>query len=230
MKKRLFAPPSFEEILCLLQAWRLWLVGALIGGILGAAGYALFPPDYRARATVLVDFNIEETWPQEADREVFYFLEREVRKLEEVAWSDSVMNVVEAESGGIPVSTLRGGKLILSQPEDGGWHFYAEDENPEMAANLAAAWAKAFVEEAQKGVSASLALQNLPETASQEEILALEEKSLGVSPYLQISPTQIKEIPVARKTPIGTYIFFGAVAALVFISFTFLFFVPCYEE
>ena len=52
------------------------------------------PPPYHAQATVLVDFNLEQAWPKETDRQQFYYLERETRKLEEVAWSDLVMGLI----------------------------------------------------------------------------------------------------------------------------------------
>ncbi|MFN8385258.1 MAG: hypothetical protein U0V48_00360 [Anaerolineales bacterium] len=38
-----------------------------------------------ARATVIVDFNLEEVPLQDTDRQYFYYLERETRKLEEIA-------------------------------------------------------------------------------------------------------------------------------------------------
>ncbi len=66
-----------------------------------ASLYLLMPPPYRARATVNVDFNLEQAWPQETDRQQFYYLERETRKLEEIAWSDAVMqSVVGLDVGG----------------------------------------------------------------------------------------------------------------------------------
>ncbi len=58
------------------------MCAALIGGLLGAAIYFLAPPLYRARASVQVDFNIEEAYKPTQDKQAFYYLEREVRKLE----------------------------------------------------------------------------------------------------------------------------------------------------
>ena len=60
----------------------------------------------RARATVNVDFNLEEAWPEEIDRQQFYYLERETRKLEEIAWSDDVLQVV-TDANGLDVAVLR---------------------------------------------------------------------------------------------------------------------------
>ena len=77
--------PSLEDLIRLLKAWRFWVSGAILGASLGAAIYYIVPPQYRARATVNVDFNLEQAWPQETDRQQFYYLERESRKLEEIA-------------------------------------------------------------------------------------------------------------------------------------------------
>jgi hypothetical protein len=88
--------------------------------------YFVFPPDFRARATVVVDFNMEQAWPVDSDRELFYYLERESRKLEEIAWSDDVMGRLSSQFA-IPVENLREDKLHLSQPAEAGWHFYADD-------------------------------------------------------------------------------------------------------
>src|SRR5512139_4078189 len=139
----LFSPPSPDDLIRLLKAWKFWVLGAMVGALIGAAVYYLFPPDYRARATVNVDFNLEQAWPQETDRQQFYYLERETRKLEDVAWSDEIMDQVSS-SGQVAVQELRGGILQLSQPAEAGWHFYADDPNAERAQDLAAKWATAF--------------------------------------------------------------------------------------
>src|SRR5687768_12331858 len=114
----LFSPPSMDDLIRLLKAWRFWSVGALIGGLLGAGMYYLVPPPYRAHAIVLVDFNLEQAWPEETDRQQFYYLERETRKLVDIAWSDMVMGMVIEAVGDVTTDELRNGTLSLSQPAE----------------------------------------------------------------------------------------------------------------
>ena len=156
MKNFLLTPPSLDDLIRLLRAWRFWALGALIGGLLGAGVYAVFPPAYRAQAIVTVDFNLEQSWPQNSDAQLFYYLDREARKLVEVAWADSTLNIVAAKTG-ITVPALRD-KLELSQPQDGGWHFYASDPQQTVAKQLAAAWAEAFYQQVQQGIQTEVAL------------------------------------------------------------------------
>src|SRR5512147_231680 len=116
-----FSPPSLDDLIRLLKAWRFWSVGALIGGLIGAAVFYIVPPPYRAHAVVLVDFNLEQAWPQETDRQQFYYLERETRKLEEIAYSDAVLDGILRLTPEVTLENLHGGKLLLSQPAEGGW-------------------------------------------------------------------------------------------------------------
>ena len=98
--KLLFASPSFDDLIRLFKAWRFWSLGALIGGLIGVAVFYIAPPPYRAHAVVLVDFNLEQAWPEETDRQQFYYLERESRKLEELAYSDAVLDgIVQMHAG-----------------------------------------------------------------------------------------------------------------------------------
>lgn len=197
----IFSSPSTDDLIRLLKAWKFWVLGAVIGAVIGAAVYYLVPATYRARATVNVDFNLEQAWPAETDRQQFYYLERETRKLEDIAWSDDVMQIV---SSGllVPVEELRGGKLQLSQPAEAGWHFYAEDKKPERARELAAAWAQIFEEKVQEKVA----------------------DSDGLNSFIQVNATQTENLPVERNASLSTYLLMGAVGFLFLSALYFLFF------
>jgi capsular polysaccharide biosynthesis protein len=225
------AKSSTDLLAELTGAWRLWLLGALAGALLAWAAFALFPPDFQARATVVVDNNLEEAWVYFPDRQLFQFLTRETERLEELAWSDAVMQSVSAQLGGA-VTNLRSGVLSLSQPADGGWHFYANHPDPQLAQQLASSWATAFVEAAQQAVEASPDLQaarqaleaELLQTQPNEERLTellaqisrVAEQTRGVSPYTELSIAQSANLPTERQVSLATYLLVGsAVGALL---------------
>jgi len=232
VKKRLFDPSTIDDLINLLQAWRFWLLSGLVGALLGGLAYAIFPPDFRARATVVVDFNMEESWPVDSDRELFYYLEREARKLEEVAWSDKTLRLVADEVGNVTVSELRDGILELSEPADGGWHFYATASSPEHAEQLASIWAGTFIVEVQGGIKTALALdasrKALEVNPTEAEILAyvteLESQSLGITPELQVFPAQLSDLNPQRRVSLANYIFAGAVSLMALSALVILFF------
>ncbi|HEY5730669.1 MAG TPA: hypothetical protein VIS72_11495 [Anaerolineales bacterium] len=232
MKKRLFASSSVDDLILLLQAWRFWLLSGLIGALIGGLIYFIFPPDFRARATVVVDFNMEQAWPVDSDRELFYYLEREARKLEEVATSDKTLGLVAEEIGGVTVSELRNGILELSEPADGGWHFYANASSPERAEQLASVWAETFITEVQGGIQTAIALDaarkaleaNPTETKILAYVVELESSSLGITPELQISPAQISNLNPQRRVSLANYIFVGAIALMALSTLGVLFF------
>lgn len=186
----LLAAPSLDDLVCLLRAWRIWVLGSLLGALIGAAAYYVFPPQYRARATVNVDFNLEQAWPQDTDRQHFYYLEREARKLEEIAWHDDILSRLASQFS-IPAGDLREGKLQLSQPAEAGWHFYADDRDPQVAASLAAAWAEAFVERVQLEIGAG-----------------------RVNEYVTLEVTQSDNLPRDRRTPLSGYLLAGSTGFL----------------
>lgn len=198
-----FSPPSLDDLIRLLKAWRFWTVGGMLGALIGAVLFYLVPSPYQARATVLVDFNLEEAWPQETDRQQFFYLERETRKLEEIALSDEVMNQLSS-SFSVSVDELRSGTLRLSQPAEGGWHFYAEDKNSDRAQQLAAAWAQAFAESVTENVA----------------------NSAGLNSFIQVEVTQGENLPVERSNSLSEYLLVGAIGFLLLSSFFVLFFSP----
>lgn len=191
----LLSSPSLDDLIRLLKAWRFWVLGALIGSALGATIYYIAPPPYRAQATVNVDFNFEEAFPANTDRQDFYYLEREARKMVELAWSDGVLAQLHE-----PIDELRGGKLNLSQPAESGWHFYADDHDPQKAEALASAWANVFVERTQAEIEAG----NLNE-------------------FIKLEVTQSADLPTERSISISTYLLVGASGFLVLAVLVVLF-------
>lgn len=189
--KYIFSSPSLDDLIRLLKAWRFWLLAAAIGALIGTAIYFVAPPPYRARATVNVDFNLEQAWPQETDRQQFYYLERETRKLEDIAWSDTVMQAVADADGKVTVRELRDGKLQLSQPAEAGWHFFADDADAKKAETLASAWAQSFAEVAQANISTQG----------------------GLNAAIKVEVTQAANLPRQRSVPLSAYLLVGAVAA-----------------
>ena len=120
MKKLILKPPSYDDLLRILSAWRVWIGGAVLGAAVASALYLIVPPAYRAQATVLVDQHVEQVIPQEqTDLRKFNYLQRETDKLLVIAWNDQTLSRVTAQTG-LPVSKLRDGRLILNQPGDGG--------------------------------------------------------------------------------------------------------------
>src|SRR5512140_218988 len=111
LKKSLLQPPTVEDGLRLLAAWRVWMGGAILGAVIASLIYLLFPPSYRAQATVLVDQNVEQAVPEEeSDLRRYTYLQRETDKLKDIAWADQTLSRVSAQTG-LPVAILRGARL-----------------------------------------------------------------------------------------------------------------------
>ncbi len=199
MKKLLLRPPSNDDLLHLLAAWRIWIGGAVLGAALAGIVFLISPPPYRAQATVLVDQNVEQVIPQEqTDLSKNTYLQRETDKLVEVAWSDQTLSRVSAQTG-LPIAELRDGRLHLSQPSDGGWHFLADAPDPGAASALASAWAGAFVGEIQS-------------------------KPAGISPLLEVNFTRQQNLPISRSVSLGIYIFSGALLGIALLALALVFF------
>jgi capsular polysaccharide biosynthesis protein len=178
-------------------------LGALVGALIGAVAFYIAPPPYRARATVNIDFHLEQAWPQNTDREQFYYLERETRKLEEIAVSDAVLNSVATRISGVTVQQLRDQKLQLSQPGNGGWHFFADDYDPQRAGALASVWAQVFAQNIQMQVATP---------------------SSGLEQYITATPTQVQDLTAHRSISLSYYLLVGAIVFLALFVLVILFF------
>jgi len=199
MKKFILRPPEYDDLLHLLAAWRVWICGAVLGAAIASLVYLLAPPPYRAQATVLVDQNVEQVIPlEQTDLRKYTYLQRETDKLVEIAWSDQTLARVAAQSG-LPIARLRDGRLHLSQPGDGGWHFLADAPDAGTASALASAWAGAFVE-------------------------ILQSKPAGISALLEVNFTQQQDLPVGRAVSLGIYVFSGALLGIASLALILLFF------
>ncbi len=237
----LTAPEGPDPLGNIFAAWRLWLAGALLGALLGWGAYAAFPPPLRAQANVVVDHNIEEAWVYFPERRLFHFLERETRKLVAVAWSDAVLQRVAAAVPDTDVTELRSGTLLLSQPQDGEWRFWAEDRDGERAAALAAAWAEAFVleararvgwdprvEELRAGVNAAYIAGEALDAETLErlgaELGAALEAAQGLSPYLNLEVTRAEALNPQPTARLGGYLLAGSLAGALLLAAAALFF------
>ncbi len=196
------AAPSPDDLIRLLKAWRFWLIGAIAGALIGTAVYLIAPPAYRVRATVNVDFHLEQAWPQNSDREQFYYLERQTRKLQEIALSDAVLAKVAAQVQGVDIQGLREGKLQLSQPGNGGWHFFADDRDPQRATQLASTWAEAFAQAVRTQVA---------------------EPSSALEHFITAEPTQTDGLAAQRTVSMAVYMLAGAAILLALSGLGILF-------
>lgn len=246
LSDRLLFQDSHDTLTRVLQSWRLWLVGALLGALVAAGVYALVPPDYRATAVVVVDQNLEEAWPVEPGQQ-FYFLGRETRKLEILAWSDETLQMVAEQVGDVTVEELRAGILTLSQPADGGWRFVAESESPERAEQIAAAWAEVFSQQVLDGIELSAELEQMRrevitrllenpgmttnDTKKMVELLFPEiAHAKGVSPFVTLSLAQTDNLTAERTVPASVSILVGSVIGACGLALFTLIFVKGSEE
>jgi hypothetical protein len=176
-----------------------------LGALLGAAAFAVAPPPYRARATVNVDFHLEQAWPQNTDREQFYYLERETRKLVEIAMSDATLAAVADVSPALTVADLRAGvpaRLQLSQPGMGGWHFFADHRDRDTAALLAEAWARAFEVQVRHEVEVG--------------------SSFSLERFITVAVVQAEPPAVERQQSMGMYMLEGAGLTLALMGLAIL--------
>lgn len=224
--KSLVKEDAHGSIVRVLQAWRLWLLGALVGALVAAGVYFLFPPAYRASAVVVIDHNLEAVW-QGTPRQAFYFLGRETRKLERLAWSDKTLDLVAEELDGYSVSDLRNGILSLSHPADGGWELWADHPDRATAEKIAGTWARIFVDQIYLGMDTSLELElarrdinqlmlEYPKLSLSEINDVIERESIdysstsAISPWLEVYLAEGSNLSVYRKVSLSTYALGGS--------------------
>lgn len=212
--ERYLGADSHDSLTGLLQSWRLWLLGAVGGALLALGLITVFPPAYRARAVVIIDHNLEEVWDF-APAENFYFLTRETRKLQDLAWSDETLQLVVDEVRGTSVGELRDEVLMMSQPSDGGWHLWAKDEDPARAEEIARAWAYAFRDQIIAGMETSTELEQARQEINEfilnspplqpheiqrliDRISPLLAQTKGISPYLDVVISQSEQLHVEQ--------------------------------
>ena len=109
--------------------------------------------------------------------------------------------IAEANPGTTAVE-LRSGKLLLSQPADGGWNFYVDDAKSDRAAVLATVWANTFVEQVRSRAA----------TAD------------GVNSFIDASVTRTASRSTERSSSFSLYMFVGAALFLLLGSIVVLFF------
>ena len=192
-----------ERLIKLLFNWRIWILGGVLGALLGVGVYAVFPPKYRAYTSVVVDHNIEEAFVFFEDRDLFTFMNRESEKLKAVAWSDDVLRNVAEEADGASFEELLSGDIKLTVAQDGLWSFYADHDDPVLASDIAYSWAMEFVESSYAAVEVSAELEiardsledflaDNPDAELRDinpylaEIRTLQEGTKGISQYIDI--------------------------------------------
>jgi len=227
---------SHDSLVRVFKSWRLWIVGAIIGALAATAVYAVFPPPYRARAIVVVDHNLEEAW-EFGSGQLFYFLGRETRKLQELAWSDDTMQLVAEQVGDVGVRELRDEILQLSQPEDGGWHFFADSQDPNRAELIASTWAKVFYQETYQAIEISAELEAMRReinevlerspNLSQGDVSNLIDKispslfaTKGISYFIELDLAQTENLQINRSIPLSVYILAGSIVGACSLALT----------
>ena len=88
---------------------------------------------------------------------------------------------------------------------------------------MASAWAETFASEVQAGIKTAIALDaarkalevNPTESEILDYVTELESESLGITPELQISASQVSNLNPQRRVSMGTFIFAGALSFMV---------------
>ena len=116
------------------------------------------------------------------------------RKLIEIAQSDTALATVTRSVPDITVQQLRDGAAQVSQPGNGGWHFYGLDRDPRRATAIASSWAIAFSR--QVGQQVALA------------------QSGSLEKFITADPTQVEAVIAQRSVSLGAYMLASAMILL----------------
>jgi hypothetical protein len=90
--------------------------------------------------------------------------------------------------------------LELSQPAEGGWHFYAEDADAKQAEKLASAWAQGFADSARQRIDSG-----------------------ELNSFIKLELTQSADLPMERSEPMSMYLLIGALGFLAVSTLVVLF-------
>jgi len=244
--RQLLYVDSHDSIVRVLQSWRLWVVGAIVGALLASGVYLVFPPQYRAKAVVVVDHNLEEVWDVEP-LNTFYFLGRETRKLEALAWSDETLKIVADEVGDVTIRELREDILFLSHPSDGGWDMYANHRDEARAEEIASAWARTFVDQVGTHIGISVELMQTRDEINEfvrenpdlsandlqkliDKISPLFDQTSGITPFVEVSLSQAEQLTVDRSASIAVYIISGSTIGALGMAFAALLLLKAEEQ
>ena len=230
----------------LLGAWRLWVIGALLGGVIGLIYIFLFPSGYVATASVLIDLNAEEAIPAGMDSDVFLFFARETRKLQSLAFSDGVLSPLLEIIPDTTLEELQEEILELNPPGEGEWHLLVIHDDPDKAIELVRLWTESFIEAIESKVEVAIELEVIREDirieANKEEpdslqirryVAALLEEmdlSSGITSYIEYDLAQKEGATVKPETSIAEAVLIGSFFGFALVFIIGLFSVPRREE
>ncbi len=227
-----------------LLSWRLWLVGAALGAILGVVLSFVLPRRYETFATVIVDHNREQAWVTAFDKEMFYFYDVENRKLEAVAMGDAVLEAVAEDVPEVSVVALREGMLRIVKQYDGIWELHVVSDDAALSEAVAGAWAMNFSSEVMGSLDFEKELEEarakflmiqsatVCEIKENDNAVKPEEWTVlndaenffkeivtnakGISPYVEISPVSVTNL-VVHSTPVNSVILLASVFVGMFV-------------
>jgi hypothetical protein len=218
-----------NNLILVLQSWRLWLLGAILGAIGGGLIFQLTPPSFQAEAIVSIDHNLEQAWPFPMDKSEFVFIGRETHKLELVAWGDGIFISILTNNPKYLEEDLA---LSIDKSQEGAWGFYATADNKQDAENIVNSWVLAFEEEVISRIDTTFEIEkkrtqildhiaanpNISVLEIEQEIVKIEDLLdgySGISPYLEIDIIQFGKINSTYQLSKSIYLLFGSFLGIV---------------